>query len=581
MTTQAALSRVLTRRHVQRLASGTSFQRGEDYATGGRVRSLVVRQDALTATVAGSAEYAVRLEVRDGALQHQCSCPVGTDGEFCKHCVAVAVAWLNANEGKAPGKPENTAAVVRLDDVRPFLLKRDKATLADWLLEAAENDERLRERLLRQAARTTGKGDFKAYRRSIDRATSTGGFVHYREAFDFAQGIAEAVAPLRGLLDDGQAAEVIDLAEHALLRVSKAILEMDDSDGGMSPILDDLQELHLQACRRARPDPEKLAARLFDWEIDGEWDVFGGAAETYADVLGEKGLALYRARAEALWHSLPALKPGQREEYSSRRFNLTRIMEALARASGDLEALVAVKAKDLTLPYHFLQIAELYRKARKTEAALDWAERGVKAFPDHLDSRLIEFLAEEYHARQRHEEALALIWRLFERRPGLEYFQLLRQHADRTQAWPPWRERALSVLRAAGAGGARPRSGMAHWFRPADHSELVRVFLWEKETERAWQEAQSGGCSSPLWLELAASREAHQPADAANVYLRESEKLVPQKNNGAYAEAIRLLTKARALMLGLSRGEEWQAAIDRLRLTHKAKRNFIALAAKL
>jgi len=580
MATVSTLAQALTRRRIQQLASGASFQRGEVYFDEGRVRSLVVRGDALTATVSGTEDYSVRLAVEDGALQHRCSCPVGTDGEFCKHGVAVALAWLAAAQGETAG--EAASPVVKLDDVRPLLLTQDKETLATWLLDAAERDERLRERLLRQAAHATSKGvDFAAYRRSIDRATKTGGFVDYREAFGFTQGIEEAVAPLHELLKEGHAVEVIELAEHALSRVGKALLEMDDSDGGMSPILDELQELHLEACWTARPDPEELAARLFDWEIDGEWDAFRGAAETYADILGDKGLAVYRARAEALWRSLPARAPGQREEYSSRRFHVTSIMESLARTAGDLEALVAVKAKDLSQAYRFLEIAELYREAKKPEAALEWAERGVKAFPTNTDPRLREFLADEYHRRERHDEALALIWRQFQENPSLGNYQLLKQHADRTAGWPDWRVRALAALRAAIDGATRPRNGLSRWFRPPDRSELVRVYLWEKEVEQAWQEAQQGGCDSPLWLELAAAREADHPAEAAAVYLREAERLIAQTNNAAYAAATRLLKKAKALLLRLGQAEEWGTAIGKLRLAHKAKRNFAALAAKL
>lgn len=580
MATVSSLAQALTRRRVKDLASGASFQRGEAYFAEGRVRALVVHSDVLTATVSGTEDYAVRLAVENGALQHRCSCPVGVGGEFCKHGVAVALAWLAAARGEIAD--EAASPLVKLDDVRPFLLKQDKETLASWLLDAAERDERLRERFFRQAARATRKGvDFAAYRRSIDRATVTGGFVHYREAHDFAQGIAEAVAPLHELLKEGHAAEVIELAEHALSRVGKALLEMDDSDGGMSPILDELQQLHLEASRTERPDPEELAARLFDWEIDGEWDVFCGAAETYADILGDKGLAVYRARAEALWQSLSALAPGQREDFSSRRFHLTSIMESLARTDGDLEALVAVKAKNLSLAYHFLEIAQLYREAKKPEAALDWAERGVKAFPTNTDPRLRVFLADEYHRRARHDEAVALVWRQFEERPSLENYQLLKKHADRTAGWPDWRARALAALRAAVECAARPRNGFSRWFQAPDRSELVRVFLWEKEVEKAWQEAQQGGCSGPLWLELAAAREADHPAEAAAVYLREAERQISLKKNDAYREAVRLLAKARARHLSSGAEEDWRAAVARLRLTHKAKRNFIALAAKL
>src|SRR5690606_32058727 len=118
----------------------------------------------------------------------------------------------------------------------------------------------------------------------------------------------------------------------------------------------ELQDLHLQACRVAEPEPRDLARRLFEWELHTGFDTFFNAAATYADILGTEGLATYRHLAEVEWAKLPAVAPGARDDYDSARFRVTAIMEALARAAGDLEALVAIKAKDLSHAYDFLAI---------------------------------------------------------------------------------------------------------------------------------------------------------------------------------------------------------------------------------
>ena len=48
------------------------------------------------------------------------------------------------------------------------------------------------------------------------------------------------------------------------------------------------------------------------------------------------------------------------------------------------------KAKpDLSSPYASLQIAETYKQARKHDLALEWAERGVKAFPERFVEMLL------------------------------------------------------------------------------------------------------------------------------------------------------------------------------------------------
>ena len=71
-------------------------------------------------------------------------------------------------------------------------------------------------------------------------------------------------------------------------------------------------------------------------------------------------------------------------------------METLAKQSGNVEELVAVKSRDLSLAWHFLEIAEIYRNAKNRDMALEWAERGLAAFPVRTDSRLRDFLIEEY-----------------------------------------------------------------------------------------------------------------------------------------------------------------------------------------
>ena len=123
------------------------------------------------------------------------------------------------------------------------------------------------------------------------------------------------------LLKEGYAADVVELSEYALQGVEKSLNAMDDSDGYMGGILDRLQNLHHEACTQSQPDQEDLAKRLFEWELRAEWDTFHGAAGIYADVLGEKVLAVYRTFAEKVWEQIPQLNPGDSDRFTdSQRF---------------------------------------------------------------------------------------------------------------------------------------------------------------------------------------------------------------------------------------------------------------------
>ena len=446
------------------------------------------------------------------------------------------------------------------------------------------NDDRLQQQLMLKTARFNQKGvDIEIFKAMINQATNTGGFVDYSEAYDFAEGISNVIDNIEELLKEGFANEVIELTEYAMIRIEEALGEMDDSDGYMSDMLDRLEEIHYKACKKAAPDPETLARCLFTWEINTNWDTFYGAVDTYADVLGDKGLAVYRKLAEAEWSKLPELEPGQTEgRYFSERHRLNSIMETLAVLDNDTEALVAVKKKDLSYAYHFLEIAQIYKDAEDKEKALEWAERGLKAFPKNTDSRLREFLADEYHSRKRHDEAMQLIWLNFIEHPGLENYKSLKQHAERVIEWSKWRQESLEYIRSAAAGEQKSKTS-AQLYRNESwyNSMLVRIFLWEKDIESAWLEAKKGGCHNDLWMELARLREKSHPEDAIEIYKNQVVSLVQRTNNQAYREAIILIKNIRKLMNSLKKVEEFSVYVSFLKSNYKPKRNFMKLLDKL
>jgi len=569
----------LERGALRRITGARSFERGEEYFFNGQVRAISEDNGTITAKVQGTQPYRIKLWIEDEDLEYSCTCPVGADGEFCKHCVAVGLAWFESKQLKASKKGKQASGVT-MDDVRAHLLEQDKSALVNMLVEHALEDDRLRQRLLMKAAKKGAKGiDFVTYRRAIDEAVEPDGFVDYRSAYQYARAIEEVIDSVEELLKEGYAAEVIELAEHALEAVEEAMGSVDDSDGEMGSILERLQELHHRACKKAKPDPEALARRLFEWELRTDYDTFYGAAETYARILGEKGLAVYWRLAEEEWVKVPPLGPGRDDpEKYRKRFPITHIMESLARQTGDVEALIAVKKRDLSLAYHYLEIAETYKSARQHDLALEWAERGVKAFPTRTDSRLREFLAEEYHRRKRHDQAMALMWAEFTESASLEQYKKLKAHAERIDSWTPWREKAIAYLRSeiAGAKNERQRNHWA-WYHKADHSELVRIFLWEKNIEAAWCEAQEGGCSHDLWLDLAGKREKDHPAEALPIYQRLIEPMLDRKNNDAYRGAMGFLRKVRELMIRLDRKDEFTTYLGKVRAAHKPKRNFMKL----
>jgi uncharacterized Zn finger protein len=565
---------------LRRMAGEQSYKRGVDYFAHGHVESVEEDGPGVEATVRGTQDYLVTLALDEGVLDYACDCPIGSEGTFCKHCVAAALAWREQAAGET--KARSKAKPPTLAEAAKILEQESAETLAGLMTEWARDDKRLRERIVLYAARRAGpESGAAAAGRAFEKAVRIHGFVEYREAGGWASDVHAAIDAIEQLLNDGQAAAVIDLCESALLALTETVGEIDDSDGCLTELRDRLHDLHLRACQEARPDPVALAQRLFAWDVsDRELDVFYGAASTYAEILGPKGLQAYRALAEAEWAKVPARTAGSKELAWGSHHRITSVMESLARASGDVDALAAVIGRDLSHAYGYLRIGEAYREAGQFDKALEWAEKGLRAFPVQTDDRLREFAANEYHRRKRHGEAMKLMWAAFLARPYLEGYQTLERHAKLASAWPEWRERALAEIRSRIATAKAKTRGqrVTAWAQAeADHTLLAEIFLYEKDVEAAWREAQAGGCSDLLWLKLAVAREKEHPEDAAPIYLKQAEACIVNARNSRYDDSLTLLVKAARAMQAMDRSGEFQRMLNDLRLKYKIKRNFIKL----
>lgn len=331
--------------------------------------------------------------------------------------------------------------------IREWLNTQNRDVLVNMIVEQAEDDERLFRQLYMKAARSKAC-DVKVYRDALEAAIHIDGFISYRETYDYASGIEDVVDSIEELLNDNRALEVVKLVDYALNAVEKALNDVDDSSGVVGGILCRLQDIHLEACKKAAIDPEELATQLFNWELRTDFGTFFGAMQTYASILGKKGLVKYRELAENEWAKVSVLKPGSdsRERYG-RRFRITGIMESIAKETGDVEAVIAIKIKDLSTSWNYFQIAETYKEAGKDDQALQWAEKGAEAFPDRTDSRLRTFLIKEYFNRKRYEEMMAVAWQEFSESPNLAQYRNLEKYASQIDQWSSWRTKALDLIR--------------------------------------------------------------------------------------------------------------------------------------
>ena len=543
----------VTERSVRMLADGRSFERGQAYVAAGRVRRVAVDGTTVTATVDGTHVYRVRLEAARTGLRGRCTCPYGSEGMFCKHCVAVALAWLAAGAvvGETPPAPASD------ERLRAFLLGRDQAWLVGQLVAAAGADTLLRARLEVAAGGDASTAyDTRGLRDRLERAIEIGDYVDYGEAYSYFDRVGEVLDAVAELVDGGFPDTAIILAEYALELLEDAAGRVDDSDGGLREAIGRAEEIHLAACVAGAPDPVAVAERLVARALDSEYEVFLTVLPDYEPVLGPTGMARYRELVEQAWQALP---PKKAHDYGSRRFTVTHLMEQLAETSGGADGLIEVLARDVTSGYDVLRIAERLRADGRDDEALTWLERGMTDFEPDLRLRT---LAAECHLRAgRRDRAGELLWTNFAEHPDLNRYRALR---DATAGdFSAWRDRALTLLRS------QP-SAKNPW-QPG-RSALIEILLWEGDTEAAWQAAVDAGCSEELWLRLARARATARPADAIPVLLRAANRAIDQKNRASYRSAAGLLAEARPLFTRCDRERDFRDHLADLRTAHRTKR---------
>jgi uncharacterized Zn finger protein len=544
------------------LAGERSFARAQGYLDA--VADLEVTEAGVTATVYGGDDYEVTLAI-DAAkgLSGECDCPYGMEGAFCKHCVAVGLVVLKRSLDLRKARA-TAAGRGRQLDAWLEALPRDR--LLALLREQIAEDRNLRRRLeVRATAEQAGADiDIAALRAQIMRLLDTApfgryGYVEYGDADGYAAQVEEAAAALRSLTSAGKASYAVTLAREAIGRLGEVYEQIDDSDGAVGKVADDLAEAHREACAAADIDPvqtaEWLAAHMLgEWSHMPELDL-----GDYWALLGDAGGARFTERVvEASRRD----RSGWAAKY---------LKQEIARAQGDVDALVAALAADLDpIGRTHLTIAEELDRAGRSAEALEWAERGLRdtVRQPYIEDRLADYVVDRYQRDGRLADAVAVRGERFRSSPSLEDYRKLRDAARTAGCWDTERAAALDLLDRR----TLPNDADLYY----DGSVLVDVLIDDGDVDAAWRAAE-GRANERQWLALADLVRDERPADALAVYRRAIEPRTRRTGDGNYREIARLLLLARDCHRRLGTEEEFAAYLAALRAGQKRKRNLMGI----
>jgi uncharacterized Zn finger protein len=543
---------------LKRLAGG-AFVRGQAYHRDGRVEILVVEPRRVLAQVAGTEDYRVNLLGKGETIKGECTCPAFDEYGFCKHMVAAALAANESDHGREAG---GAGALAR---IRAHLAGKPNASLVAMIVELAERDPALFRKLEIASAADGADDKTLAVRlnKAIDQATATRGYVEYREAGRWAGGVDEALDSLDAL-DSRHDRLLLKLAERAIGRIESAIEFIDDSNGECGALLERARDIHIRAARGARPDPVALARDLYERETGGGYGTFDDAAWLYVDILGEAGLAEYRMLATEAWEKLPPLAGRAQRKAEGDYDGLLEILDRFAERDGDVETRIALRAKDLSSPWKYLELAEFCLKHKGADEALRWAEEGLWTFEDGpSDARLVLFAANLLTKADRRGEAEAVLKCAFERAPDFNVYLRWREASGEAA-----RDQALALVERLAAA----ETGLS-FGHPADLG--VKILMREKRFDVAWAMTRKYRVSRTVKEGLARESEADHPREALEVYAQRVDELANGGGNLAYEEAAGLTAR-----MGRLRAAAEQAAyVATLKERFGRRRNFVKLLA--
>ncbi|WP_408406434.1 hypothetical protein [Paraburkholderia sediminicola] len=194
--------------------------------------------------------------------------------------------------------------------------------------------------------------------------------------------------------------------------------------------------------------------------------------------------------------------------------------------------------------------------------------------------RLLDFCIAEYLRRKDSDKADVFAWLRFEPRPVAEAFTALMDVAKTTGRYDLTRGRALKHMwEFVRTEEAPTKTKRSHWQTPS-RTELVKVFLAERESETAWEAFCGGPVAVNMWATMAAVRARTHPHDAIALYHR----LLPMAaengtRNARYDEAVGIVRAIGRLRAELSEQAQFATELDEIRKAYRAKRNFIKLLA--
>ncbi len=440
--------------HWKKLFEPHILERGYAYYLEGAVTEISIEKDGIEATVEGSEDYSVTIELKNGQVEEmECTCPYAEGGAYCKHIAAVLYAW--ENDGKSKQKEKLT-----YDQLKKEIDNAESAMVRSFLTDILWSSEKYRLQFLAMLHPDREEDMLAAAKERLDEivddAGGYDGFIDYYTASRFISDISDWMdEEIDPLLERRQYRAAFQLTIHVMESLND--VEMDDSDGGITEIAEHCNEIWEQILDDCDPETEQEMFAYFLNNIDGRMVDY--LEEYYESILMErfdkpeyleKKLALYQMY-------LGAVNPNATDwttKYHAENY-LQQIYTLMIQMNKPKDEIDAFIKKYWQYPFIRKKYMEACKSTQQWDALIDVLKESIR-----LDAKDAPGFVRDYHLMLKdaylqagqmdayREELWTIVTRIMP--ADLEIFREYKRQIPEDQ-WPAKREEIISSVRSKDA----------------------------------------------------------------------------------------------------------------------------------
>lgn len=551
------------------LAGDAAFSRGVQYYQQGMVIHWDKSGSTISADVEGSELYHVALKLTKQGLSGGCNCPASEGIDFCKHCVAVALAF-RAEQAKQAQRVEGDTS----DRIHAYVESLDKPSLIEALLSLIENDPVLYQQWSLKADAALGVLDYKALKKRITAAFPINrGLFRYSQVSHYFSKAEAVIEQLAEQVPQLPSVKSLALVDYALARMDKALETIDDSGGFRFHCEHLLHTLHIKTVKRLDWPADKLADYLYEKSFGGEEDRYPPIPDAYLDVLNQASQNAYHERLQQALDELPNQTATM--EWDD-RYRLTRLREPLlkrAQAAGDLPAILALYQKTISDEKDCLEAAELCIAYEAWDQVAAWLTYAAECEAKNNHRWQLERNRLEIRLKLHRGEADAAAeqqWGIYQHTQQLEDYRQLVTLIEAHQLATDYRQQACDWLLKC---ITQPSEKMPFYQVQRAKDSLLEIYLHEGRLDDAQALCAEHKVSAHLLYQLA--KALPSPDAQIPLYLRLVRLYVEQTNKQGYRQGIALLKELKKSLQTPAQYSAFAHMLTQLHSEFKAKRNFI------